>query len=62
MKKAISPILLAIVLAVIARIINSEINAVGLVLILCVGLALGALLNKFVFFREDEKNEGNADE
>ncbi len=61
MKRVILPLGLAIVLAVVAKAVNSQIEVAGLFIAAAFGLGIGAALNN-VFFKEkkgadSEKNE-----
>lgn len=55
MKRAILPIGLAIILAVVAKLVNHEIEAVGIFLAAAFGLGIGAALNNFLF--KEKKSE-----
>ena len=49
MKRAILPIGLAIVLAVVARLVNQEIEVAGIFIAAAFGLGIGAALNNAIF-------------
>ncbi|GEM_PF-1252508 len=52
MKKVIFPLICAVALFFLLRTINPGIEAVGIVLVVAIGLGIGSLLNKAVFKRK----------
>ena len=48
-KKLILPVICAVVLFFVINAINPKIEMTGIVMVSCVGLVLGSLLNKVVF-------------
>lgn len=58
MKRVILPIGLAIILAVVAKLVNQEIEVAGILISAAFGLGIGAVLNNFVF-KEKKSEEKN---
>lgn len=58
LKRAILPIGLAIILAVVAKLVNQEIEVAGILIAAAFGLGVGAALNNFVF-KEKKSEEKN---
>lgn len=58
MKRAILPAGLAIILAVIAKLLNQQIETAGIIIVAAFGLGIGVALNNFIFKakKSEEKN------
>jgi len=55
MKEAILPVVCPILLYVGIRFVNPEMEPAGIFLVICFGVAIGALINKFLFKKEKAK-------
>lgn len=58
MKRAILPIGLAIILVIVAKLVNQEIEVAGIIIAAAFGLGIGAALNSFIF-KEKKSEEKN---
>ena len=61
MRKYALPIILAVISFVIFRSVNPEISAVGIVLSLILGAAVGVALNKLLDKADSKGKTGNSD-
>jgi uncharacterized membrane protein YgaE (UPF0421/DUF939 family) len=56
-KRAILPIGLAIVLLVVAKLLNPQIEATGLIIAAALGLGVGAAVNNVIFKKKKQEEE-----
>ncbi len=54
MKKAIIPLVLAVVVLIVFLNVNKQPNAAGYVLSIGIGLGLGAIINNLIFKKSDD--------
>lgn len=59
LKKAISPIICTVLLIFVSRLNNPKIEVAGMLLLLFMGVAIGVVINNFIFREKKADNEGD---
>lgn len=59
LKKAISPIICIGILIFVSRLYNPKIEVAGMVLVMFLGIAIGVVINNFIFREKNAETEGD---
>ncbi len=59
LKRAISPIICIGLLIFVSRLYNPKIAVAGMLLLVFMGLAIGVVINNYIFKEKNTENEGN---